>query len=192
MNKKISNKTKTLILACSLNTQSKSYKLADYTYKYLLKNDKNAELIDLRNIQLPLCDGGGCYKDPKTWELQEKINQASVILFAVPVYNYGMNATAKNVIDLAGTGLLNKTIGFIAASGGEGSYMSLLPTMNTMMLQYRAIVIPRFVYASSKKFDENGDINDKEIKKRLEDLANQSIEIAKVTFPIMSNYEDKR
>jgi len=183
---------KILIFACSLNPKSKSFELADFTNKYLINKNTDVELIDLRNTPLPFCDGASCYKDEKVWAIQEKIKSANVVLFSFPIYNYEINAAGKNLIDIAGNSFLNKTIGFMAAAGGESSYMSILPTINSIMLQNRAIIIPRFVYTSYKAFDKNGKLSSDEIKTRLKQLADQSIEIAKVTYPIMSKYEDKK
>jgi len=182
---------KIIIFACSLNPKSKSFELAKFSFNYLKEQtDKNdVELIDLRETPLPFCDGASCYKDERVWAIQAKIKEADVILFAVPIYNYEVNSAAKNLIDISGYSFKNKTIGFMASAGGESSYMSLLPMINSMMLQNRSIVVPRFVYASGENFDENGLLINEEVKDRLKDLSNQSIELAKVTAPIMNKYE---
>lgn len=183
---------KVIIFACSLNPNSKSFELANFSFEYLKNKDTDAELIDLRETALPFCDGASCYKDERVWALQSKIKEADVVLFSVPIYNYEINAAAKNLIDVAGYSFLNKTVGFMAAAGGESSYMSILPMINSIMLQHRAIVIPRFVYTSYKAFDENGKLISEEIKTRLKQLTDQSIEIAKAVNPIMAKYEDKK
>jgi FMN reductase len=100
-----------------------------------------------------------------------------------------VNSAAKNLVDVAGYSFLNKTIGFMASAGGESSYMALLPMINSMMLQHRTIVLPRFVYASSKNFNEDYLLADEEVKTRLRQLCDQSVEIATATESIMKKYE---
>ena len=50
--------------------------------------------------------------------------------------------------------------------------------MNSLMLDFRCIIIPRFVYADQTCFNNNGDIN-KLIKDRIEELVNSSILLSK-------------
>jgi len=51
---------------------------------------------------IPLCDGDSTYNNSKDKELKEKVQHAKKILFAVPIYNYYINAAAKNLIELTG------------------------------------------------------------------------------------------
>ena len=68
-------------------------------------------------------------------------------------------------------------MGFICAAGGKGSYMSPMSFMNSLMLDSRCIIIPRFVYADKTCFS-NEEIT-KETKDRIEALVNKSIHLSK-------------
>jgi LysE type translocator len=53
----------------------------------------------------------------------------------------------------ASSRLAAKIVGFVCAAGGKSSYMSVLPFANSLMLDFRAWVVPRYVYAVGADFD---------------------------------------
>ena len=163
-----------LVISCSLNESSKSRMMAEYAYNLYCKD---AKIIDLQKIAFPICDGNTCYEDPIVDELKNEIKNSSSILIASPIYNYDLNAVAKNLIELTGQAWKDKLVGFISSAGGKGSYMSPMSYANSLMLDFRCIIIPRFVYADETCFN-NGDINDV-IKDRIEELVDVSILLSK-------------
>jgi len=94
---------KILIVSCSLHADSKSRRLASQL-ESLWRTDGDVAIatLDLRELALPPCDGGAAYGDPATQRLQEAFTAADAVVFAVPIYNYDINAAAKNAIELAG------------------------------------------------------------------------------------------
>ena len=80
------------------------------------------------------------------------IKAARVIIVATPIYNYDANAAAKNLIELTGSAWEDKTVGFLCAAGGGSSYMSITGLANSLMLDFRCLIIPRFVYAKGEDF----------------------------------------
>jgi FMN reductase len=110
------------------------------------------QVIDLREYVLPLCDGEACYEHPHVATLSAMIEAVRVIIVAVPIYNYYGNAAAKNLIELTGSSWENKTVGFLCAAGGASSYMSIMSLANSLMLDFRCLIIPRFVYAKGDDF----------------------------------------
>ena len=160
-----------LVISCSLNKDSKSRMMAEYAYNLYCKN---AKFIDMKKIEFPICDGDECYELPIVNELKGYIENAHSILIASPIYNYDLNAVAKNLIELTGIVWTDKIVGFICAAGGQGSYMSPLSFANSLMLDFRCLIIPRFVYADKTCFNDNKDINDI-LKIRIEELVDSTI-----------------
>ena len=148
--------------------------MAEHAYNLYCKD---AKIIDFQKISFPICDGNNCYKDPIVDELKGEINNSSSILIVSPIYNYDLNAVAKNLIELTGKAWENKLVGFISAAGGKGSYMSPMSFANSLMLDFRCIIIPRFVYADKTCFNDDK-IND-DIKDRIEELVDASILLSK-------------
>ncbi len=88
----------------------------------------------------------------------------------MPIYNYGINAAAKNVVELTGRDAwTGKVVGFVCAAGGHGSFMSVMPLANSLMLDFRCIIVPRFVYAT-KAAVQDGKVVSDEIRKRISQL----------------------
>jgi NAD(P)H-dependent FMN reductase len=135
-----------------------------------LAKELDAEHIDLREFPLPMCDGGAAYGDPNVGKLRERITAARVILLAVPIYNYDANAAVKNLVELTGGAWEYKIVGFACAAGALSSYMSIIGLANSLMFDFRCIILPRFVYATGDDFAD-GKISNAEIEKRLKQLA---------------------
>ena len=64
-------------------------------------------------------------------------------------------------MELTGKGAWeNKTVAFLNAAGGHSSYMSVMAVANSLMLDFRCVIVPRFVYATPADFDDQGISND--------------------------------
>jgi NAD(P)H-dependent FMN reductase len=100
------------------------------------------------------------YIDLRDRSQREKFNDAALaathLVFAVPIYNFNVNGAAKEAIEtLPGAALEGKTVGFLCAAGGQRSFMSVLSLANSLMLDFRCWIVPRFVYATGSDFDNN-------------------------------------
>jgi FMN reductase len=138
-----------------------------------LAQELDGEHLDLRDYPLPLCDGAAAYGDPNVAILRAKIEAARVILVAVPIYNFDANAAVKNLIELTGGAWEDKVVGFACAAGGQSSYMSIIGLANSLMLDFRCLILPRFVYATGDDFDA-GKIVTVDIQERLRQLADSA------------------
>lgn len=161
-----------LVISSSLNPDSRSRILARAAFDKLAAKNANkdgVEWLDLQDLSLPLCDGDSAYSHPQVAVVADKIRSAKVILVAVPIYNYDVNAACKNLIELTGRAWTDKVVGFICAAGGKSSYMSVMGVANSLMLDFRCIIIPRFVYADGDAF-QGDEIADLKIQERLDQL----------------------
>lgn len=149
-----------LIVSCSLNPESKSREMAKLLRRHYVHETYPCEFVDLADYALPHCDGEAAYNHPTTKVLLEKTTKAEAVIMALPIYNFGVSAAAKTFIELAGTGLEGKIIGFICSAGGVRSYMSVMSLANSLMLDFRCLIIPKFVYlnVNEESFD-NPDIH---------------------------------
>ena len=106
------------------------------------------------------------------------IEGADGILIAAPVYNYDVAAATKNMIELTGSVWEDKIVGFLCAAGGHASYMSVMAYANSLMLDFRCVIIPRFAFATSGAF--NGEhISDKKIHERIKQVAEELVRFTK-------------
>jgi FMN reductase len=172
-----------LVISCSLNVKSRSHILAQIAHRHLRAKNLEADFIDVRDLDLPLCDAGLCYSHPGVIALQRRIAAARGIILATAIYNYDVNAAAKNLIELTGEAWEEKVVGFVCAAGGHGSYMSVMPFANSLMLDFRCVIIPRFVYAPRTDIDDQT-FGDAAINARTEELAVELVRITDALSPL--------
>jgi FMN reductase len=100
---------------------------------------------------------------------------------AVPIYNYDVNAAAKNLVELTGRSWTDKVVGFLCAAGGRSSYMAVMGVANSLMLDFRCLIIPRFVYADGSAFAGDG-ISDEKVQERVQELAETAIKLTGTVY----------
>ena len=171
----------TLIFSTVQNESSKVYQLALNVHKNLTKKHINSTIVNLEEYNLPICDGYLCYQDPNVIKFQELVKQASGYIFCSPIYNYDVNAIAKNLIELCYNQMKNKLVGIVVNAGAEKSYMAPLSFINSLMLDFRCLIIPRFVYSTAKDFDKDNQIVNEELLKRIEQLADYYSKLSEFT-----------
>src|SRR5205085_5927015 len=142
--------------------------------QHLERQGADCEWIDISSLELPLCDADKCYLNAAAQKLQKTIDTADGVIIAAPVYNYDVSAAAKNMIELTGSAWQDKIVGFLCAAGGMSSYMSVMAYANSLMLDFRSVIIPRFVYATGQSFDDDK-INDEKLVRRIEQVADELI-----------------
>jgi NAD(P)H-dependent FMN reductase len=168
-----------LVISSSLNTDSRSHILAR-TVQERLAEEVPCEWLDLRHYNLPICDGHAAYSNPQVIQITERIQKAKCVLLGIPIYNFAAASTAKNLVELTGKAWDEKLVGFLCAAGGKMSYMSVMSLANSLMLDFRCWIIPRFVYADGSSFDDTG-ILDEKVQSRIKELAATAIKFTAAT-----------
>ncbi len=167
--------SKFVIISASLNMNSKSRVMMEELLTHL-PGTVQREFVDLRDYDLPMCDGDTCYTNPVVIKLQHLIQDADCVLVGIPVYNFACSASFKNLIELTGKAWDDKIVGFVCAAGGHSSYMSVMNVANSLMLDFRCFIIPRFVYSEGSSFSE-GKLKDPKIKERLSELSQTAVRL---------------
>ena len=145
--------------------------------KYLESSLDNVEFFDLQDNPLPMCDGDKCYDLPEVLEFREKVKNADGIIIATPVYNFNVSSGTKNIVELGDSMLYDKIFGFMCAAGGRNGYMSVMSLANSLMIDFRCYIIPKFVYATKHDFDDKK-ISNLDIKERIEELGAELIKVS--------------
>ena len=166
-----------LVISASLHPDSRSRILGKACTDLLATNQQTFEWFDLAEKPLPICDGNAAYGDPNVQELSGLVRAADAIFLASPVYNYDLNAAAKNAIELTGRSWTDKVVAMLLAAGGGGSYMSPMSLASSLMLDFHCLIVPRFVYATGAAF-EGSTIIDDNVTARLDQLVKQTTFLA--------------
>jgi NAD(P)H-dependent FMN reductase len=166
-----------LIVSASLSSDSNSRLLAREAARVLEGDGAPTAFLDLRDYPLPLCDGGAAYGHPNVGIVRDLIARADALIVATPIYNYDGNAALKNLIELTGRAWENKVVAFLCAAGGTASYMSVMSFANSLMLDFRCLIVPRFVYSTGEDFND-GRITDADQLRRVAELARATARLA--------------
>ena len=156
-----------LVISTSLNPNSQSALLANEAYIYTLSKKKESTLIDLRDYDLPFCNGHeqSCYEDPAVLEIHTKIEQVQGVLIASPIHNYGVAASCKNLFELtshshknilSGTCWQNKVVAYMGFSGSPRSLLAPFPFLNAMFIDASIILTPPIFMASREDMSDGG------------------------------------
>lgn len=171
-----------LVISCSLNPESYSRILAREAHRLLGEAGTPAAWLDLRDLPLPFCDGDAAYRHENVAKASALVRAADGILLATPIYNYDASSAAKNLVELTGKAWENKVVAFACASGGGASYMSIMALANSLMLDFRCVVVPRFVFSTGRDFDGER-ITEPKIAQRTAELAATLAHFAAVFHP---------
>jgi NAD(P)H-dependent FMN reductase len=169
---------KHLVISTSGNADSNSRTMGRVAFAHLQKQKADCEWIDISALELPLCDADKCYLNAAARSLKKTIGAADGMIVAAPVYNFDVSAAAKNMIELTGDAWEDKIVGFLCAAGGTNSYMSVMAYANSLMLDFRTVIIPRFVYATGDAFDGEK-LVDKKMERRVQQVADDLIRFTK-------------
>jgi NAD(P)H-dependent FMN reductase len=184
------------VLSCSLHPQSRSYILARQAEANLKKLDVDVAFYDLRDYEMDFCGRPEARNLPIVNQLKVAIQGASAVLLSVPIYNFYANAVAKNVIELTGRSWIYKVVGFMCAAGGQASYMSIMNMANSLMLDFRCMIVPRFVYALGSAFgnDRTAEmfIQDEDILDRLDELTHMTVKLAQAIDPVIDDLPERK
>ncbi len=167
------------VISCSLHVQSRSRILAESAMAaFKTRGVASPDYIDLTECSLPMCDGGAAYGDDHVIKLKQRLTEVDGYLIAAPIYNFDVNAAAKNMIEMMGRDVwTDKIVGFLCAAGGKSSYMSVMAFASSLMLDFRTVVVPRFVYVTGEDFIESasGHAASDEIAERVSQLVGEVI-----------------
>ena len=147
------------------------------------------ELLDLRELDLPMYEPGKPLEEyaENVRELVEAMRGADALLWSTAAYHGTLAGLTKNALDFAQflarderPYLQDKVVGLIAtASGGMGA-VNAINAMVSISHALRGVAAPLSVSVTQswKTFDEEGNIRDEGVARRLESLGRLVVEMA--------------
>jgi MsuE subfamily FMN reductase len=142
--------------------------------------DVYTDLIGLDETWLEFCDGRDTsqYGDA-TREVIDRVVSADALIVASPIYRGSYPGVLKNLFDLIPSDALDgKVVGLIATGGTPHHFLAIEQELKPLMGYFRAIVVPRAVFAHEANF-VHGPIADEPTTKRLSRLAQTVVETAR-------------
>ena len=138
------------------------------------------ELIDIRDLKLPVDDAGEAIKDPK---FSAAMTRADGIVIVAPEYNHGYPGMLKHALDTNLKEYIHKAVGICGVStggfGGTRVIEALLPVLRELGLV--TIFWDGNFSKAQDLFDETGKIKDEEVQvKRMDKFLRELIWMSKV------------
>lgn len=137
------------------------------------------EILDLRQMHLPFCDGGDEYPGyPDVERLQNTVQQADGLILATPEYHGSISGVLKNALDLMSFDQLDsKVAGLISVLGGQPN-SNALNDMRLIMRWVHAWVIPEQIAIGQawKAFGADGKLLDEKLSQRFDQFAQSLVE----------------
>ncbi len=165
-------------LAGSLRADSYSQQALQAVAQRVTALGAEMEVIDLRSLTLPFCDGGDDYADyPDVQRLKQAVRAADGIILVTPEYHGSVSGVLKNALDLMGfEEFTDKVTGFISVLGGQ-SNSNALNDLRTITRWVHAFAIPEQVAIGQawKAFESDGTLKDAALAKRLDDFAHSLV-----------------
>ncbi|WP_416672621.1 NADPH-dependent FMN reductase [Egbenema bharatensis] len=162
---------------------SYSYKALNHVSQRVAAFGAEMEILDLRTMNLPFCDGGKDYSDyPDVAKLQETVKAADGLILATPEYHGGVSGVLKNALDLMSFDHLSgKVTGLISVLGGQ-SNSNALNDLRIIMRWVHSWVIPEQVAIGQawNAFGEDDKLLDEKLAQRFDAFAQSLVEHAQL------------
>jgi NAD(P)H-dependent FMN reductase len=169
---------KVVVISGSPRKNSNTQILMKYVYEYIKSKNQDTKFINLSEGQIE------CYKGPEeeyndtTKNAAKDITDADVWLIGSPIYNSFFSSALKNLFEYIN---YKKTAGKVAgmailASGNIG-FIGVQTLITQLLSYFRVITNPKAVFLTTESIAENN-ILEKEAKSRLEEMVDETLEIA--------------
>ena len=137
------------------------------------------EILDLRDMNLPFCDGGSDYPNhPDVEVLRDKVKAADGLILATPEYHGSLSGVLKNALDLMSfEHLSDKVTGLISVLGGQ-SNSNALNDMRIIVRWVHGFVIPEQIAIGQawQAFDSEGKLKDAKLAERFDGFAQSLVD----------------
>ena len=152
--------------------------LAEVKKKY---PEIEVELLDMKKYDVQFCDGRNPLEyNEDTQKVINLVSSADFYLIGTPIFQASITGVLKNLIDLIDPqAFRNKVMGFIATGGTYQHYLVVENQLKPIAGYLRAFVSPGFVYAQNDHFNQQNELVDPEVLKRVENLAEEVVYMQK-------------
>ena len=139
----------------------------------------SVEILDLRKMDLPFCNGGDEYPEyPDVERLRNTVKEADGLILATPEYHGSVSGVLKNALDLMSfEHLSDKVAGLISVLGGQ-SNNNALNDLRVIVRWVHGWVIPEQIAIGQawKAFDSEGKLKDEKLSERFDKFAQSLVD----------------
>ena len=137
------------------------------------------EILDLREMNLPFCNGGDEYPDyPDVIKLRDTVKEADGLILATPEYHGSVSGVMKNALDLMSfEHLSDKVVGLISVLGGQ-SNSNALNHLRVIIRWVHGWVIPEQIAVGQawQTFNDEDKLLDEKLSQRFDKFAQSLVD----------------
>jgi FMN reductase len=163
----------------SLREGSYSFSALNLVAQRLSALGASVEIVDLRSLNLPFCDGGKDYSAyPDVAKLKQIVKAADGLVLATPEYHGSLSGVMKNALDLLTfEELSGKVTGLMSVLGGQ-SNSNALNDLRVIMRWVHAWVLPEQIAIGQawQVFDKEGKLLDEKLGERFDKFSQSLVE----------------
>jgi FMN reductase len=177
----------------TLRTNSRSFVALEYAMAAAQAAGAETELMSLHELDLPMYHPNKKESDygDNVNRLLGALRRADGVLFSTGAYHGTLAGVTKNMLDFieymhhdAIPFLYNRPVGLIATAGGAVAGVHTMTTLIHTIHALRGIVVPLAVpIGSGAKAFEDGKLIDEGVQNRLQQLAQETVQLARVLRP---------
>ena len=143
------------------------------------KLQAETHLLDLHKVKMPTFSPNSSVQSGKRIrEVTEEVNWADVLILATPDYHGSMSGPMKNFLDHYWQEFAGKTFGYICTSHEKG--LTVMDQMRTAVRQCYGWSLPYGISVNGEDFNEDGELVNSLLAKRLRMLARDLIVYGKL------------
>ncbi|MBD2326990.1 NADPH-dependent FMN reductase [Alkalinema sp. FACHB-956] len=170
---------KMVAIGGSLRPDSHSYQALMQAVDRVRAFGIEVTVLDLREMNLPFCNGGKTYPDyPDVTTLRDTVKAADGLILATPEYHGSVSGVMKNALDLLSfEELSGKVTGLISVLGGQ-SNSNALNDLRLIMRWVHAWVIPEQVAIGQawQAFTPEGQLVDAALNQRFDQFVQSLVD----------------
>jgi FMN reductase len=161
-------------IAGSLRPGSYSHLALDVARQRVEALGAEVEILDLRQMNLPFCDGGDEYPDyPDVKRLQDAVSSADGLILVTPEYHGSVSGVLKNALDLMSFDQLSgKVAGLISILGGQSNSNALNDLRVILRWTHTWSILEQVAIGQAwKAFSPEGKLLDEKLSQRFDQFA---------------------
>lgn len=152
---------------CSLRKDAHTFVLVRTALEGAASAGARTELMDLRDLPLPLFDHGPeTASHPNVALVKERVLAADGLIVGSPEYHGCMSGAAKNFFDYLYHELAGRLVGLVSATGGSQG-VSAIANMRAACQYCHAWTLPHQAAARWSDFDESNHLQNDAVRHRL-------------------------
>lgn len=158
-------------------------RMSEHAAKFVVREiagreDIETELIDIRELSLPLTDAGEAIKDAR---FSATIERADALIIVVPEYNHGYPGLLKHALDSNLKEYIHKAVGICGVSAGSFGGARVIENLLPVMRELGMVTIFSDVNFSNvgQIFDADGALLDHAYIKRFDKFLKELIWMGK-------------